>query len=103
MEQIKSIDEVLAEFREKYKDSKVAGGEKAAPPEKDAAAAPAVPAPLVARNAVRSRRGEYGFLKIVAVQAAAVLAVFAALLTLRLLNPELFSRFAEYIRARMYL
>jgi len=97
MEQIKSIDEVLAEFREKYKNNEAAGIEK------DAAAAPAVPAPLVSRNAVRGRRGEYGFFKIAAVQALTVLAVLAALVTLRLLNPELFSRFAEYIRARMYV
>jgi len=93
MEQVRSIEEVLAEFRKKYGDENNNGE---GVPEN----APIITAKASAR---RRRRGEYGFLNIVAVQAATALAIAALLVALKLLKPEWFAAAAEFLRAKMYI
>jgi len=93
MEQVRSIEEVLAEFRNKYGENN--GGGEGVPEN----------APIITAKASahRRRRGEYGFFTVIAVQAATALAIIALLVALKLLKPEWFAEAAEFLRAKMYI
>jgi|GEM_PF-3628872 len=102
MEQVRSIEEILAEFRKKYGDNPQIPEKQNNAESNSESISETVNPPVIAVRSRVSRRNEYGFVKIIAVQAVTALIIAAVIITLKLLNPGLFASVWEYISARAY-